>query len=615
MLIAPDRAGAFGTTRHPRRSSVVPPQNSLASGTAVVQPLRVVYRGLYIARYVTPGPLGAHTQEVCMFRHPRPSRGYSRAVAGIGSIAALSVLVACSGQSEQASSNTSRKLTSTTARATGDIDQLTWNLSTGEPDVIDPANAATYSGGTVVDNLCDPLVRVRADYSTEPNLASLKQASPTRLVMSIRNDVRFWDGSKLTAEDVAYSLNRSADPSRIVGFVFEKVKSIKVTGPYEVTVDFKQPDELFAKEMGAIAGVVVQKKFAQAAGKKLGTAAGGLMCSGPFELKSWKSGDSITMTRNDHYWNDDYRARPAKAKFTFISDSTALAQALDAGEIDGAYELSPSSIPALEKSSMGTLRFGPSTQSLSLDVARAGGPLADTRLRRALQTIVDRDALAKVVYKGAATPNYARINSTTWEQDGRAIYQKAYDRFVKERAHDEAEAKRLVGESSYDGTKIVLAYEGGNQAHAQIAQLVQQQAKQAGLEIELQPMQSLEFAQAQYDASKRDGVDLMLNSAFNGVQDPVEPTGFVYLPGSVYNYTGYDNPKVTRLISEIRASFDVKERARLFVKAQDIYEGDNTGIPLLSTNTVSFLNKDLTGAVTSFAYWSMPSMALIGSVG
>ncbi|NGO11357.1 ABC transporter substrate-binding protein [Streptomyces sp. HC44] len=550
-----------------------------------------------------------------MFRHLRPSRGRSGVVAGLGSIVALSVLAACSGQSESTPSNTSRKLTSTTARATGDIDQLTWNLSAGEPDVIDPANAATYSGGTVVDNLCDPLIRVRADYSTEPNLASLKQVSPTRLVMSIRDDVTFWDGSKLTAEDVAYSLNRSADPSRIVGFVFEKVKSIKVTGPAEVTVDFKQPDELFAKEMGAIAGVVVQKKFAQAAGKKFGTAAGGLMCSGPFELKSWKSGDSITMTRNDHYWNDDYRARPATVKFTFISDSTALTQALDAGEIDGAYEISPTAIPALEKSSTGTLRFGPSTQGLALDVARTDGPLKDARLRQALQVLVDRDALAKVVYKGAATPSYTHLTPTTWERGGRAIYQKAYDRFVKERAHDEAAAKRLVGESSYDGTKIVVAYEGGNQTYGQVAQLVQQQAKQAGLEIELRPMQSLEFSQAQYDASKRGGVDLMLNSSFNGVQDPVEPTGFVYLPTSVYNYTNYDNPEVTKLISQIRASFDVKERARLFVKAQDIYERDNGGIPLLSTNTVSFLNKNLTGAVTSFAYWSMPSMALIGSAG
>ncbi|MEV0222097.1 ABC transporter substrate-binding protein [Streptomyces sp. NPDC050704] len=550
-----------------------------------------------------------------MFRHLRPSRGRSGVVAGLGSIVALSVLAACSGQSESTAPNTSRKLTSTTARATGDIDRLTWNLSAGEPDVIDPANAATYSGGTVVDNLCDPLIRVRADYSTEPNLASLKQVSPTRLVMSIRDDVTFWDGSKLTAEDVAYSLNRSADPSRIVGFVFEKVKSIKVTGPAEVTVDFKQPDELFAKEMGAIAGVVVQKKFAQAAGKKFGTAAGGLMCSGPFELKSWKSGDSITMTRNDRYWNDDYRARPATVKFTFISDSTALTQALDAGEIDGAYEISPTAIPALEKSSTGTLRFGPSTQGLSLDVARTDGPLKDARLRQALQVLVDRDALAKVVYKGAATPNYTHLTTTTWEQGGRAIYQKAYDRFAKERAHDEAAAKRLVGESSYDGTKIVLAYEGGNQTYGQVAQLVQQQAKQAGLEIELRPMQSLEFAQAQYDASKRDGVDLMLNSSFNGVQDPVEATGFVYLPTSVYNYTNYDNPEVTKLISQIRASFDVQERARLFVKAQDIYERDNGGIPLLSTNTVSFLNKNLTGAVTSFAYWSMPSMALIGSAG
>ncbi len=187
--------------------------------------------------------------------------------------------------------------------AKGDVDQIVWNLTDGEPDVLDPRMAATYSGGQVVNNLCEPLVTIDAEYNLSPNLAEFEQVSPSELRYTLTAEATFWDGTPVTAEDVAYSLNRAADPSSIVSFIYANVESIEATGEREVTVRFSKPDEMFNSEMTTIAGLIVQKDFTEKAGDKVGTPGGGLMCSGPFELTSWTSGDSIEMTRNENYRN------------------------------------------------------------------------------------------------------------------------------------------------------------------------------------------------------------------------------------------------------------------------------------------------------------------------
>lgn len=550
-------------------------------------------------------------------------RGCAQPAVGKAVCAATAALVlltatACSGADNSSNGDNvdvEGRLVSQMPPAKGDVDRIVWNLTKGEPDTIDPRNAATPSGGQVVNNLCEPLVTIDADYNLTDNLAQFEQVSPTELRYTLNTDATFWDGKPVTAEDVAYSLNRAAEPSSIVSFIYANVKSIDVTGPREVTVTFSQPDELFNNEMTTIAGRIMQKEYTEKAGDAVGTPSGGLMCSGPFKLDSWKSGDSIEMSRNDNYWNPDRRPFAANVKFTFVTDTTAVTQALESGEIDGAYELAASSIASLADSSAGNLVFGPSTQSTHLDVAVPGGPLADVKLRQALSLVIDREGIADAIYNGAATPLYTALTPSTWPSDEAAQYQAAYDKFEADRTYDVEKAKAIVDESSYDGTDIVLAVTAGDETMGRVAQLIQQEAKRAGLNLKIQTLQPLVMAQAGYDAKKRAslGLDLLYGESFNGVQDPLEPSGFSYLPDGFYNYTDFSDPTVTRNLEQARQTFDGAERAKLFLAAQEVFEQAQASIPIVSTNTVTYLSKDLTGAITSFAYWSMPQMAYVGS--
>lgn len=498
----------------------------------------------------------------------------------------------------------------------GAVDELVWNLPTGEPPTIDPPNAATYSGAGVVSNLCDTLLKINENYELSSNLVSWDQVNPTTLVYTLEADAAFWDGSPVTVDDIVYSLQRAASPESIVSFGFVNVSSIEATSDTEVTIEFSQPDVMFNPSMANFGGMVIQQKYTEAAGDSFGSASAGVMCSGPYKFVSWTPGESIVLERNDDYWNKDVPLLAENVTFRFITDSSAAAQALTAGEIDGSYQLDPAAIPALEGSDEGRLFFGPSMESVTMSIVNPEGPLADIGLRNALQRLIDREGIAEVVFQGAGAPLYTTLTPNTWPADVTAVYQTSYDRWTEERAFDVDSAKELVADSDYDGTPIVLATAAGDETTNKIAQLVQQQAKDAGVTIEIKELQPLEFATAGYDKATRDslGLDLMIQSSFNMTREPLEPLGFILLPDAFYNYTGFNDPHVTELLIGARQTFDNQERAEMINEAADIAEESSPTIPLVSTSTITFLNNSLGGAITSFAYLSMPAMGYIGAL-
>ena len=135
----------------------------------------------------------------------------------------------------------------------------------------------------------------------------------------------------------------------------------------------------------------MEKAFSEAAGDSLGTPDGGLMCTGPMKFGSWESGQSLTLTRNDDYWDPDNAANTDEIVFSFTSDSSSLAQALASGELDGAYEVPPAVIPNLQDSDAGQVLFGaPSTLNLGLSLFTTDGPLSDPDVRQAFSSTIDR---------------------------------------------------------------------------------------------------------------------------------------------------------------------------------------------------------------------------------
>jgi peptide/nickel transport system substrate-binding protein len=551
-----------------------------------------------------------------------PHRTRVAAVAALTAIAALAA--GCGAQSHAAPSTVAASHgVSTYGVANGDLSTLTWDLPFGEPNTVDPPNTADYSSSLIAANLCDPLLRLNPNYSISPNLASYSQPNPLTLVFNIRRGVTFWDGSPVTSADVVWSLEHSASPSTAVSFLYANVKSITATGLYQVTVKFKRPDSLFLFEMSSFSGMIQEKRFAEHAGSKLGTAAGKIMCSGPYELTSWTPGTGMTLTANPHYWNPADRAHAHTIQIDFDTDSTSIAQALISGQLDGAYEVPPAVIPRLRTATSGKLIFGAPTQLyLTLSVTSPTGVLSNLDVRKALWMTINRQALVSAAYYGAATPNYTQMNIDSWQNGSwpaaaQKIWSTAYAGFERqERSWGTpsaiAAAKALAAKAGYHGQPIVMATLAGDATLAEVAGLIQGWAAEAGLKVQIKPLQPLAYDNASYSAQYRTGLNLLLGTTFNVAPNPLEPMGLTYTPGDPYNYTNYSNPQVTADISAARSTTNLVEQARLLTKAQSIYEPAYWSQTLLQFDEILFLKKGLGGATASFAYLNEPSLALIG---
>ena len=559
---------------------------------------------------------------------PKPGHRQSRRLVlglavAVGSLALAACTTAPSGSGGSPSGSPSGGTTSgvvlTTPKAKGSINTLDWDLPYGEPTTLDYVKAADYSPDMVVSNLCDSLLRLEPDYTSSPSLATSWKTSKDHLTttFTLRTDVKFWDGKPMTPEDVAYSLLRNLDPKNepVNGAFFDHVKSIVPHGNDQVVVTFSKPDELFIKEMATVAGQVSEKAYTQSKGSKYGSAQGGVMCSGPFELASgaWKPGQDITLTANRQYWNPDLRPLASKVVLHFIADSSTLAQAIKSGEIQGAYEVPPAILPALSNSAPGTVYQGRSLQVYEL--GPCPGPMEDQELRQALGMVIDRTAMAQVVFHGAADPNYTLIPPPAWDPSGLSTYQKAYDQIPHPNGDstDVEAAKKLIAGDPNASKTIVMAIGAGNQTGVDTATLIQQEAAQIGVKIQIKQMQPLEFSTAFFDANARKGIDIMLTQGWVDVPDPLDYLGLIVLPDSYFNWIGLKNEKVASLLDTARSNYDDTQRAAQITQAQASYEPTQPEIPMLSLHEVMYMNKDVTGAPASFAYIFEPSLATVGS--
>jgi peptide/nickel transport system substrate-binding protein len=533
---------------------------------------------------------------------------------GIALAATLGLAACGSDGSPKESALTKSDVVTTTPAGDEPVDSIVWGLPAGEPTGLDPMVAGASSEMTVSANLCESLMRVEPDFSVSSGLAtSAEWADDTTFVLDLRDGVTFWDGTPLTADDVVYSLQRTGNPKgpSYYSGAFRYVTAIKKTGPLQVTITFSQPDAQFREALAGPAGAIVEQAFADKAGQGFGTAKGGLMCSGPYELVAWKTGDSIEVRANADYWGG--APKVGEITFRFLGDAATLTTALRSGEIDGAYDLPVSTAVALQKSGEGTVYRGMSTQSLSFGPTSDQGPAADPRVREALNLAIDKKGLVSTVLRGLGTPQRTFTAPLAWTGDPAVeTYQKGYDALPDNDTPDLDKAKKLVAEAGADGAKLVMAIPSGGVTEGQAATVVQAAAKEIGIDLELKTMQPTEFSELFYNPAKRADVDFVCTIGYQEVPGSLYYAPEFATPTGLYNWSHYEKPEVTKLLDEARASTDPEVTAQKFVEAQAIFAPDNLQITLAGMDVLLYLRDGLSGAPASIAYYSSPWALTLG---
>jgi peptide/nickel transport system substrate-binding protein len=520
---------------------------------------------------------------------------------------------ACGSDDDSTGSDTSStELVRTTPEAKGPIDSVTWNLPLGEPTSLDPTQAYNYSENTVLSNVCEGLVRINSDGEVEPALAEkVEHPSPTEWVYTLRDGVKFFDGAALTPDDVVFSISRHLDPklASFYGLPWgQQIASVKATGDNEVTVTTRAPNTLVNSLMATGLGTVVEAKSIREQGKDFGTAAGTLQCTGPFELASWKPGSSITLTRNPDYWDEGLTAKAERFQFKFITDQTALANALTSGEVDGTYEAPVAATAKLENASNGSLYFGPSTQVLALLPTSLDKVNLD--LRKSLSTAIDRDAIAKTAFSGDASAmwSYAAPESASY---GKKVFEQAYEK-LPDPGPDPDKARELASKSGVSGA-LTMAVQAGDPSLSQSAAAIQDAAKEAGVTIKIETLPPPQFVGLFFDPEARAAYDLLLAPTFSDLYDPLDLYYIAFLRGSIQNVNQYGSAQLDELINHAVGIGDETARAEAAVAAGDPINRDLPAIPIVRINERLFMNDRITGAPVTFPYLWYPWAASVGA--
>lgn len=538
-------------------------------------------------------------------------------------IAGALVLAGCTSAPDEpsatggsSSSGAASGLTPLTPPATGPLDSITWNLGGGEPTSLDYSYTwDTGPGNMVLANLCDNLMRQNPDSSYSPAVASaVTTPDDTTYVYDLREGVTFSDGTPVTADDVVFSLQRQLNPDvgSYWGVWFENVASVSATGPMQVTVKLTAPDVLFGQMMATPAGAVVQKAYVEAKGQDYGTAAGGVMCTGPYELTEWATGAGITLTARDDYWDQTLQPKVKTINFTFVRDPATVTNGLLTGSIDGTWTAPISGLGQLSASTSGRVWSNTGTWATMLTMASFSGALEDPRIRQALQKSIDYEGITTGLLQGTAVPAASVVGPAYWGY-AEDTYAAAYDA-LPQGQQDLDGAKALVEAAGAPSAPIVVAFDAGDSIAASTVASIQDSAKQVGLAVELKPLPAATLVTLFYDPAAREGVDAIYSTSSGDIPEPLEAFA-QFVSTSYLNYTGFVNPAYDEPLAQARGEADPEARAALVAEAQAAAaEIVQTFLPLSHNKVLLYLNNRVTGApVNSLSSLYYPWAATLGA--
>ncbi|GLY37023.1 peptide ABC transporter substrate-binding protein [Amycolatopsis sp. NBRC 101858] len=535
------------------------------------------------------------------------------AAAALCAVAALCAACGGSGPSGAAAdAKANVKLVDATPVAAGQLDRATW-LVAKEPTNLDLSNAdANDQSDLVMANVCERLNQLRPDMSVGPGLAAKYEwKTPTQLVFTLRDNATFHDGAPVTMDDVVWSMRRNATDGNAEADEFPNVASFAQTGPHELTFTMKQPDAVFVEALAGDAGLIQERKVVEAQGKAFGTPSSPDACSGPLQLKEWKPGTSIVLTRAEHYWDPARASKVEEVTFKWAADD-AIVNSLVTGSAQGAYIDNIASASRLVKTPGITVSQGPDTRVWSYLVTGRGG-LADPAVRKALSLAVDRDGVNRAAFAGLGQPWKEPVGSGAWGYE-KAAFQSAYDQLAGSPAKpsdaDIAEAKKLLGAGSHQ--PIVVASDGSS-IRDTLANALVAAAQRIGLQASITQIPTVQYGDFYDNTDLRARADVYMDDYFVSKSDPV---GF-YKNGASSSKVQwvFKDPAYDQLVLDGRAALDDAARAKIAVQLARRWSDAKPWISaILSPSTVALSGK-VTGVPASGAYRYYPWAADLGTKG
>lgn len=434
---------------------------------------------------------------------------------------------------------------------------------------MDPNDQRETPTINVLTNIFDRLVERGRDGSLVPWLATeWRVVDALTWELSLREGVSFHNGEPFNADVAKFNFDRliNRDAPLRTSDLWTSLASVEVVDEYTIRIHTTRPLATFLTQLTQIymvpKGYIEANGAAHFASNPIGT--------GPYEFVRWIRDQEVVMRADPNYW----AGAPAIAELVFrpIPEASSRVAELITGGVDIITNLSPEAVPAVVASGQALALTVPSIRNIFIVLNVTGeGPLADPRVREALNYAVDKDSIVRNILGGDGTPNGCPLN----------FYMFGYvEELCAPFAFDPVRARALLAEAGYpNGFTFTMGSPNGRYLNdRQVAEAVVGQLAQVGVTADLRVQewtsyvgQVLERAiptdawligwgNSQFDAD---------NSIFSLLYGGSIEGG---APRSVFTYMV--NNQVDELLATARATVDQGIRAELYAESLNIIRGE-----------------------------------------
>lgn len=393
----------------------------------------------------------------------------------------------------------------------------------------------------------------------------------THIVFKLHDGMTFSDGSPLTAEDVkfTYDMGLKNELSVLKGLL-----EVNVIDPLTVQLVIDSYSNEFLQSLASVP-VSIQSKDAYESGMDEPY----LIGSGPYKLDQWEQDEYASFIKNENYWGDK-KGVSEKITFRPIKEASTRAIALQNGEIDVCIDPSMDNLPDLEADETVTVFERPGTRLFYLGMNVEQEPWNNLKLRQAVAHAIDRQGIIDVALMGKGLSQTTVLNRGLWS---------FYDD-MEGFPYDVEKAKALLAESGYTPDKKLPILISNESDYSQVAQLIQANLKEIGMDIEIQTVEPATLKTECINGTQglylwRWNEDSKVDFVFRDL----------FYTGSGSNYSHYSDPKADELTDQVLTEKDPEKRLKASQELQEYLVEAVPQVPLYIKDLIIAYNKNLQG--------------------
>lgn len=485
-----------------------------------------------------------------------------------------------------------------------------------EPQALDSSKASAAVSFDILSQIEEGLYRLDKDGMPVPGLAASLPVITNEgktYTITLRDNITWSDGTPVTAKDFEYAWKRTLDPNTKADYAFmvawlqggdaymngtgtaDQVQ-VKATDDKTLTFTLVNPVPFMTSQLAFPVFFAQSQAFVEKYGDTYAADADKILANGPFVLSKWDHEQSLTLVKNDKYW-DKANVKLSEVNVQIASDNNTLANLYQSGSIDVA-RITRDQVDQWKGKA--DYQVQPQLYITYVEMNESVPALKNVKIRQALALSIDRSSLVDIVFHDGSQAPTGFVPSGTMNgnnQEFRSVAGEVLPKF------DAAAAKTLLADGLKElglATFPTLKFTGDDTEDGKKAlEFIQGQWKQnLGIDVTVEPIPH----KLRIDRGQTHQFELLL---FNWGADYNDPMTFLDLhqKTSSFNESQFNNPEFDALIDKAKAEADGAKRAQYMVDAEKILAKEMPVAPV-NFRAYSYLVKPSVKNLQFFPYGS-----------